>query len=116
MRAVRRRVESAAAPPALTLPPPGYATGMNFIAFAIATFFSGLFTGALARLALPGRDPMTIWQTALVGITGSFGVGLLVALLTNGRYTAGFLASCAGAFLIVYLVRRSRGGTLTRPA
>ena len=89
---------------------------MSLIAFVIATFFSGLITGALARLALPGRDPMSIWETAFVGILGSFGAGLLVALLSGGRYTAGFLASFAGAFLIVYLIRRSRGGTLTRPA
>jgi uncharacterized membrane protein YeaQ/YmgE (transglycosylase-associated protein family) len=89
---------------------------MSFIAFVIATFFSGLFTGALARLALPGRDPLSIWETALVGVIGSFGAGLIVALLTNGRYTAGFLASLAGAFLIVYFFGRARGGTLTRSA
>jgi uncharacterized membrane protein YeaQ/YmgE (transglycosylase-associated protein family) len=58
---------------------------------------------------------MSIWQTALVGIAGSWGAGLLVALLTHGRYTAGFLASFVGAFLIVYLIRRSRGGSLTHP-
>ncbi len=89
---------------------------MSLIAFLIATFFSGLIIGALARLALPGRDPMTIWQTALVGIAGSFGAGLLVALLSGGRYTAGFFASFVGAFAIVYVVRRRRGGTLTDPA
>jgi uncharacterized membrane protein YeaQ/YmgE (transglycosylase-associated protein family) len=89
---------------------------MSLLAFIIATFFSGLFTGALARLALPGRDPMSIWQTAAVGIVGSFGAGLLVAALSGGRYTAGFLASFAGAFLIVYVIRRARGGSLTRPA
>lgn len=88
---------------------------MSLIAFLIATFFSGLIIGALARLALPGRDPMSIWQTALVGVAGSFGAGLLVALVSGGRYTAGFLASFAGAFLIVYLIRRSRGGGLTDP-
>ncbi|MCW2989684.1 MAG: GlsB/YeaQ/YmgE family stress response rane protein [Solirubrobacterales bacterium] len=88
---------------------------MSLIGFLIATFFSGLIVGALARLALPGRDPMSIWQTAAVGVAGSFGAGLLVALLTNGRYTAGFVASFAGAFLIVYLIRRSRGGSLTHP-
>src|SRR3954454_22705697 len=89
---------------------------MSLIAFIISTFFSGLIVGALARLALPGRDPMSIWQTALVGIAGSWGAGLLVALLTHGRYTAGFFASFVGAVLIVYLIRRSRGGSLTRPA
>jgi uncharacterized membrane protein YeaQ/YmgE (transglycosylase-associated protein family) len=88
---------------------------MSLIGFLIATFLSGLIVGALARLALPGRDPMSIWQTALVGVAGSFGAGLLVALLTGGRYTAGFLASFAGAFLIVYLIRKSRGGGLTHP-
>lgn len=88
---------------------------MSLVAFLVATFFSGLIVGALARLALPGRDPMSIWQTAAVGVAGSFGAGLLVALLSGGRYTAGFLASFAGAFLIVYLIRRSRGGSLTHP-
>lgn len=88
---------------------------MSLLAFILATLVSGLLIGALARLALPGRDPMTLWQTALVGIAGSFGAALLVALLTGGRYTAGFLASFAGAFLIVYLVRRRRGGSLTDP-
>lgn len=88
---------------------------MSLIAFVIATFFSGLFTGALARLALPGRDPMSLLQTAAVGIAGSWGAGALVALLTHGRYTAGFLASFAGAFLIVYLIRRHRGGSLSHP-
>ena len=88
---------------------------MSLIAFLIASFFSGLIIGALARLALPGRDPMSLLQTALVGIAGSWGAGLLVALLSGGRYTAGFLASFAGAFLIVYVIRRSRGGSLTHP-
>lgn len=88
---------------------------MSLLAFIIATFFSGLIVGALARLALPGKDPMSIWMTAAVGVAGSFGAGLLVALLTGGRYTAGFLASFAGAFLIVYLIRRKRGGGLTSP-
>jgi uncharacterized membrane protein YeaQ/YmgE (transglycosylase-associated protein family) len=88
---------------------------MSLLAFVIFTFLGGLLIGGLARLALPGRDPMTIWQTALVGVAGSFGAGLLVALLTGGRYTAGFLASFAGAFAIVYFIRRRRGGSLTDP-
>ena len=88
---------------------------MSLIAFLISLFFSGLIVGALARLALPGRDPMSIFQTALVGIAGSFGAGLLVALLTDGRYGAGLLASFAGAFFIVYLIRKSRGGGLSHP-
>ncbi|MDQ1512686.1 MAG: hypothetical protein QOC59_528 [Microbacteriaceae bacterium] len=88
---------------------------MGIITYLIVLAVTGLVVGALARLALPGRDPMSIPQTALVGIAGSWGAGALVALLSHGRYTAGFIASFAGAFLIVYLVRRSRGGSLTHP-
>lgn len=88
---------------------------MSLIAFVIATFFSGLIIGALARLALPGRDPMTLVQTALVGIAGSWIAGGIVALATHGRYTAGLFASFLGAFAIVYLIRRRRGGSLTHP-
>jgi uncharacterized membrane protein YeaQ/YmgE (transglycosylase-associated protein family) len=75
----------------------------------------GLIVGALARLALPGRDPMTIWQTMFVGIGGSFIAGLLVRIIFGAHYTAGFLASLVCATGIVYAVRRSRGGTLTDP-
>jgi uncharacterized membrane protein YeaQ/YmgE (transglycosylase-associated protein family) len=88
---------------------------MSLLVFLIATFVGGLLIGALARLALPGPDPMTVWQTAWVGVVGSFAAGLLVALLTGGRYTAGFLASFAGAFAIVYFIRRRRGGSLSDP-
>ena len=31
----------------------------------------------MARLALPGKDPMTIGQTMLVGIAGSLIAGLI---------------------------------------
>jgi uncharacterized membrane protein YeaQ/YmgE (transglycosylase-associated protein family) len=88
---------------------------MSFIAWLISTFFVGLIVGALARLALPGRDPMTMLQTALVGIGGAFGAGIVVALATGGRYTAGFFASFLGAVAIVYVIRRRRGGSLTSP-
>jgi hypothetical protein len=34
---------------------------MNLIVYLIALAVSGLVVGALARLALPGRDPMRIF-------------------------------------------------------
>ena len=76
---------------------------------------TSVLVGALARLALPGRDPMTIPQTMLIGIAGSLIAGLLVRIITGGKYGAGFLAAFAVTFGLVYLVRRSRGGSLTRP-
>jgi uncharacterized membrane protein YeaQ/YmgE (transglycosylase-associated protein family) len=85
------------------------------IGYLIALAIGGLIVGAFARLALPGKDPMTIPQTMLVGIGGSFAAGLLVRLIFGRHYTAGFLASLACATLIVYAIRRSRGGSLTDP-
>jgi uncharacterized membrane protein YeaQ/YmgE (transglycosylase-associated protein family) len=83
--------------------------------YLIALAIGGLIIGGIARLALPGPDPMSIWMTMLVGIGGSFIAGLLVRIIFGPHYTAGFIASEACAVLIVYLIRRSRGGSLTRP-
>jgi uncharacterized membrane protein YeaQ/YmgE (transglycosylase-associated protein family) len=85
------------------------------IGYLIALAIGGLIVGALARLALPGKDPMTIPQTMLVGIAGSFAAGLLIRLIAGERYTAGFLASLVCSTAIVYAVRRHRGGSLTDP-
>jgi uncharacterized membrane protein YeaQ/YmgE (transglycosylase-associated protein family) len=89
---------------------------MSVIAYLLVLFLVGLVVGALARLALPGRDPMSIWMTALIGIAGSFLAGLFWLLITDGdRNGGGIVLSVAFATLIVYLIRRSRGGSLTDP-
>jgi uncharacterized membrane protein YeaQ/YmgE (transglycosylase-associated protein family) len=87
---------------------------MGVIAYIILLFVSGLLVGALARLALPGRDPLTLFQTALVGIAGSFLAGLVWALLFH-RDGGGILLAVLFSTAIVYFIRRSRGGDLTRP-
>jgi uncharacterized membrane protein YeaQ/YmgE (transglycosylase-associated protein family) len=86
---------------------------MSLIAYLIVLVFIGLVVGALARLALPGRDPMTIPQTIAVGLAGSFIAGLIGALLL-GR-GAGWLLSIICSAAIVYFIRRSRGGGLMDP-
>jgi len=83
--------------------------------YLLVLFVEGLIIGALARLALPGRDPMSIWATALVGIGGSLIAGLVVYLISGGTRAPGFLAAFACSVLIVYLIRRHRGGDLTSP-
>jgi uncharacterized membrane protein YeaQ/YmgE (transglycosylase-associated protein family) len=89
---------------------------MSVIGYLLVLFVVGLLVGALARLALPGRDPMSIWMTALIGIAGSFLAGLFWLLITNGdRNGGGIVLSVLFATLIVYLIRRSRGGSLTDP-
>jgi uncharacterized membrane protein YeaQ/YmgE (transglycosylase-associated protein family) len=74
----------------------------------------GLVVGGLGRLALPGPDPMSIGQTILVGIAGSFLAGLFVWAV-YGRGGAGILLSVVCSAGIVYAIRRSRGGSLTNP-
>lgn len=87
---------------------------MGLITYLVLLVVTGLLVGALARLALPGKDPLTIWQTMLVGWAGSFGAGL-VSLLLFGHDYAGITLSILGATVIMYFVRRSRGGGLLDP-
>ena len=84
------------------------------IGFIIALIIEGLILGALARLALPGRDPMSLGQTILVGIGGALVAGIIAHLIWGA--VAGFFLAFVCTFAIVYAIRRSRGGTLTRPA
>jgi uncharacterized membrane protein YeaQ/YmgE (transglycosylase-associated protein family) len=86
---------------------------MSFIGYLIGLCLIGLIVGALARLALPGKDPMSIWQTIAIGIGGSLLAGLVSAALFDRG--AGLLLAVVFAAGIVYLIRRSRGGGLTDP-
>ena len=87
---------------------------MGLISYLIALAVIGLIVGALGRLALPGPDPMGIFATIGVGLAGSFLAGVVTSLIW-GRNPAGITLSILFATLIVYLIRRSRGGTLTDP-
>jgi uncharacterized membrane protein YeaQ/YmgE (transglycosylase-associated protein family) len=87
---------------------------MGLLVYLILLAVSGLIVGALARLALPGPDPMGIGMTILIGLAGSF-IGGLIMMLLFRRGGAGIVVSVACATFIVYLMRRSRGGSLTDP-
>ncbi|HZT46041.1 MAG TPA: SHOCT domain-containing protein [Gaiellaceae bacterium] len=72
----------------------------------ISVIVTAFVTGALARLALPGPDPMPIWLTVAIGLGGSL-IGGAIAYSLAGRDPAwisigGFLA----AVTIVGLYRR----------
>jgi uncharacterized membrane protein YeaQ/YmgE (transglycosylase-associated protein family) len=73
----------------------------------------GLVVGLFARLALPGPDPMSLFQTALVGVAGSMLAGFF-ALVLFGQI-AGFFLCLVFSVAIMYFIRRSRGGGLTDP-
>lgn len=79
------------------------------ISYLIGLMIVGLIVGALARLFVPGPDPMGIGLTTLIGIAGSFIAGILVYTF-HGRGGAGFVLSVLCSIGLVYAVRRSRGG------
>jgi len=86
---------------------------MDLIVYIVLMLLWGLVVGAFARLALPGRDPLSLFQTALVGVGGSFLAGVVALTLFNRL--AGFLLCLVFSALIMYFIRRSRGGGLTDP-
>ncbi|HEV7461200.1 MAG TPA: hypothetical protein VGN78_11730 [Solirubrobacteraceae bacterium] len=81
---------------------------MSIVLYLILIAITGLFVGALGRLAIPGRDPMTLTQTMLVGVAGSLAAGLLSLVIFHGRHGGGILLSVLFAAGIVYLIRRFR--------
>jgi uncharacterized membrane protein YeaQ/YmgE (transglycosylase-associated protein family) len=87
---------------------------VELVAFILSLALVGLVVGGLGRLALPGRDPMRLWQTSLVGIAGSLVAGLVGSMFL-GRGVAPFALAVLFATGIVYLIRRSRGGRLSQP-
>lgn len=79
---------------------------MSFIWFLIV----GLIAGALARLVMPGRDPMGIIATIVLGIVGSILGGLVsMAIWPNdargGIPRAGLLLSILGAIVVLWIYR-----------
>ena len=89
---------------------------MDWLWYLISLAFFGLIVGAFARLALPGKDPLSLLQTTLLGLAGSFVGGVLLYVITGGRYYgAGWLVSLVCATGILYVIRRRRGGGLTSP-
>jgi len=72
--------------------------------FIIGLIVWGFIVGALARLALPGPDPMPWYATLGLGLGGSL-VGGLVAELLLGT-AGGLIFAVLGAILLLYLYRR----------
>jgi uncharacterized membrane protein YeaQ/YmgE (transglycosylase-associated protein family) len=63
------------------------------LGFVLAILISGFITGGLARFAIPGPDPMPIWLTIAIGLTGSI-VGAVVgkAVSNDNGYVVSFLS------------------------
>ena len=94
------------------------------LGFILYMLVVGIIAGFLARLLVPGRDPMGFFATVLLGIVGSFIGGFLGYVLfgkdldEGALQTSGIIGSIIGAViaLLVYraITRRSRRGMLGR--
>lgn len=81
---------------------------MDTVLYVLALAATGLVVGALARLGLPGRDPMSIFQTMLVGVAGSLIAGLITYYVFDSEAGPGILLSVICALVIVFAVRKIR--------
>ncbi|HUZ99915.1 MAG TPA: hypothetical protein VMU74_11260 [Gaiellaceae bacterium] len=72
--------------------------------YIVALVVEALIVGGLARLALPGPDPMSIPMTIALGIAGTF-LGGIVAYLFLG-HAGGLIFALLGSTLLLYLHRR----------
>jgi uncharacterized membrane protein YeaQ/YmgE (transglycosylase-associated protein family) len=72
----------------------------------VAIMLSAFFTGALARLAVPGPDPMPAWLTIAIGLVGSAVGGVVGAALSGGNSFVISFAALGTAILLVIGYRR----------
>jgi uncharacterized membrane protein YeaQ/YmgE (transglycosylase-associated protein family) len=81
------------------------------VTFIIVLLIVGFIVGAIARLLMPGRDPLGILGTTVLGIAGSFVGGFLQNLVqyhtlsVHGFHTVGLIGSIIGAWVLLLLLR-----------
>jgi|SRR5688572_867319 uncharacterized membrane protein YeaQ/YmgE (transglycosylase-associated protein family) len=83
----------------------------------------GIVAGYLARLLVPGKDPMGFFGTVALGIVGSFIGGFLGYVLFDKDFgegaiqASGIIGSLIGAIiaLLIWRAVSDRGGTARRP-
>ena len=95
---------------------------MELIGTMISWAIFGLVIGAIARFLYPGRQPMSLLMTMVLGVVGSFLGGLISWMVgfrpEEGAFRgAGWIMSIVGAMIVVwiglYAASRSTGTTTT---
>lgn len=84
---------------------------MGILAYLIILFFVGLLVGGVARLLVPGPDPMGLGLTALIGLFGTFVAGLFSWYVLKW-HGPGIILSVLFSMLLVWGFRhlRNAGG------
>jgi uncharacterized membrane protein YeaQ/YmgE (transglycosylase-associated protein family) len=83
----------------------------------LVLMLAGFLTGSLARLAVPGPDPMPVWLTVAIGLAGSWGGGAIAAAIWGWDATGAVsLTGFVAAILLVVAYRRLfQGRPITGP-
>ena len=81
----------------------------------VLILLTGLVVGALGRLAVPGRDPMPLWLTILIGIAGSIVGGMVAISLGFGAGGVFVLAVLAATLIVIAYRRIVQRRTVTGP-
>jgi uncharacterized membrane protein YeaQ/YmgE (transglycosylase-associated protein family) len=90
------------------------------VGFVIAMLVIGVIAGYLARLLVPGPDPMGVVGTIVLGIVGSFVGGFLGYVLFNkdvgegALQPSGVVGAIIGAIVILLILRAVGGGRRSR--
>ena len=66
----------------------------------LSVILAGFLIGGLARLAVPGPDPMPFWLTVFVGMTGSIVGGVIATAIYGASHT---IDSSSHAFVTLLL-------------
>jgi uncharacterized membrane protein YeaQ/YmgE (transglycosylase-associated protein family) len=80
---------------------------MGWIGYIISLIITGLIVGALARLVVPGPNPMSIVTTIGVGLAGAL-VGGLIAGLVGASWLIAIILEVALSALLVYFLTNRR--------
>jgi uncharacterized membrane protein YeaQ/YmgE (transglycosylase-associated protein family) len=81
------------------------------LGFIIMLLIVGLIVGAIARLLMPGRDPIGLLGTIALGVAGSFAGGFVQNLIqhhtlsVHSFHSVGIIGSVIGAWLLLLLLR-----------
>jgi uncharacterized membrane protein YeaQ/YmgE (transglycosylase-associated protein family) len=82
----------------------------SMLSLIIGTIVIGLIVGLIGRLIVPGRDPMGIGGTILLGIAGSVIGGFIGRALFPGRQGGHFILAVIVAALLILILRRTGYG------
>src|SRR5919201_4423162 len=88
----------------------------EMLGLVISVMVMGFVIGALARLAVPGPDPMPAWLTIAIGLAGTFGGGAIgLAIFGRNAYGVNTLGFIAAILLVVAYRRFYQGRPVTGP-